>query len=116
MFYLRLTTFVVFAAAFVFLAMGNREIVTISLLPEEVARYSGWQWQLNVPLYAAIYFGIVAGLVLGFVWEWFREHKFRRDASAMGREARELKREVSRMKGAQGTKQDEVLALLEDKG
>ena len=32
---------------------------------------------LELPLFLVIFGGIVAGLLIGFVWEWFREHKHR---------------------------------------
>ena len=58
----------------------------------------------------------VAGLGIGFVWEWFREAKHRAAASQHRREAGRLKQEVNRLKSDQRGPADEVLALLDGKG
>ena len=60
--------------------------------------------------------GVGAGLVIGFLWEWIREHKHRREAAEKAREARKLNREVSKLKKQKNEGKDEVLALLEDAG
>ena len=68
------------------------------------------------PLFMMVFGGIVAGLLIGFVWEWLREHKHRIEATRQGREARKLKREVEALKSEkrQARGEDDVLALLED--
>ena len=62
----------------------------------------------------AILGGVVAGLLIGFVWEWFREHKQRAEAKAQRRERDQLAREVQSLRGEANKGRDEVLALLED--
>jgi hypothetical protein len=56
----------------------------------------------------------VAGLIIGFVWEWMREYKHRAEATRKSREVRKLEREVTKLKGEKHEGKDEVLALLED--
>mgnify|MGYP002267021934 CR=1 FL=1 len=62
---------------------------------------------------AIVFAGIVVGLLIGFVWEYLREHKHRRALSKTGREVNKLEREVKRLKGRSGDGKDDVLALIE---
>lgn len=96
-------------------ALANRDVVTVALLPEGLAAVLGLGWQVQLPLFLVIFGGIAAGLLIGFVWEWLREHKHRRLASTKTREAARLERELAAMRDAKGQPQDEVLALLDKK-
>ena len=74
------------------------------------------QIDLVIKLSYVVFLGIIAGLLIGFIWEWFREHKHRAEAGRAKREAKTLEREVKRMKRKEVEGKDEVLALLEDGG
>lgn len=95
-------------------ALANREIVTLRLLPEELGGLMGFNGTIALPLFIIIFLGIAAGLLIGFFWEWLREHKHRAEASKKSREAAHLEREVKRLKRRDPEEKDEVLALLED--
>ena len=97
-------------------ALANREPVTVNLLPDEIAAFAGIDPSLSLPLFLVIFGGIVAGVVIGFVWEWFREHKHRAEAATQRREREKLEREVNRLKPVSERQQDDVLALLESGG
>ena len=114
--FLRLIFLAVLAIALVAVASANRDTVTLRLLPEELDAYLGIDWSLELPLFLVIFAGIVAGLAIGFVWEWFREAKHRSALSQHKREASRLEREVSRLKATKAEPEDDVLALLEGKG
>ncbi|MEM6595484.1 MAG: LapA family protein [Pseudomonadota bacterium] len=98
------------------LALANRSSVQIKLLPDELSAYLGQPFSYELPLFIIIFAGVVLGLLIGFVWEWLREHKHRADARAQKREKEKLLREVKGMKAqtARDKGQDEVLALLEN--
>ncbi len=104
------------AVVLLVVAMANRDNVTLRLLPEEIGTFAGVTWTVELPLFLVIFLGIVGGLMIGFIWEWFREHKHRMEATRQGREARKLQREVEALKSdkrkARG--EDDVLALLDD--
>ena len=89
-------------------------MVDIKLLPQPVAELIGFNLAATLPLFVVVIGGIVAGLIIGFVWEWLREMRLRRDGSQKAREVRKLKREVTRLKGEKHEGKDEVLALLEE--
>ena len=98
------------------MALANRDPVTLNLLPGELAAFAGTNASVSLPLFVVIFGGIVAGLVIGFVWEWLREHKHRAEAVTQRREREKLEREVTRLKPASERQQDDVLALLESGG
>ena len=93
-------------------ALANRAPVVVRALPDDLAAFLGVGWTLELPLFLVIFGGIVAGLLIGFVWEWFREHKHRVTASASSRDVARLERELAMLRDAKGQPQDEVLALL----
>jgi putative membrane protein len=96
--------------AIVVLALANREVVTLHLLPEGMARVMPLSIQL--PLFVVSLLSIVVGMLIGYLLEWLREHKHRRRASQKSREAAQLNREVERLRKDSGKPEDDVLALL----
>jgi putative membrane protein len=102
------------AFALVILALANRDPVTLTLLPEELALWSGVEWAIELPLYLVILGGVATGVLWGFVWEWLREHRHRVAAKTNQREAQKLDREVKALKGTRDEGRDEILALVED--
>ena len=111
--YLRFLFLALLAIVLLVMALANRNVVTLTLLPEEIAEFAGFNAAVSLPLFLVIFGGIVAGVVIGFVWEWFREHKHRAEAQTQRRERQRLEREVDRLKPASERHSDDVLALLE---
>lgn len=114
--FLRYLFLAVLAICLLIVALANSGPVTVNLLPGELAAFAGMNPSLSLPLFIVIFGGIVAGVVIGFVWEWLREHKHRAEAVAQRREREKLEREVNRLKPAAERQQDDVLALLETGG
>ncbi len=111
--YLRL--FLLFALAFglVSVAMANRDLVAVHLLPDDLAALFGVTWALELPMFLIIFASIAVGLLIGFVWEWLREHKHRAAARTSGKAVGKLERELAAMRDARSLPADDVLALLE---
>lgn len=101
------------AIVLVTVALANRSLVTVRALPPDIAAFAGFGGAVEMPLFLVIYGGIIAGLLIGFVWEWFREMKHRATASAKTREADRLARELAAMRDAKGEVQDDVLAIVD---
>jgi uncharacterized integral membrane protein len=94
-------------------ALANRAPVTLKALPEDLAAFTGFAPQIELPLFMVIFGGIIAGLLIGFVWEWFREMKHRSTASRKTREVARLERELAVMKDSQSVPKDDILAILD---
>ncbi len=97
----------------VIVALANRQVVTLGLVPDELAVLVPIANTYSVPLFLVIFGSIVAGLLLGFVWEYFREHKIRADSNRRRRDVARLEREVKGLREKTGDGKDDVLALLE---
>ena len=105
------------AVSLIVVALANRAAVTLYLLPGELAellQLPEVYRQIELPLFVVIFLSIAVGVLLGFVWEWLREHKHRAEASRKTREVSKLEREVKKLKGEKHEGKDDVLALLED--
>lgn len=94
--------------------LANRAFVDLKLLPSAFAELVGMNPSISLPLFVVVLGGLGAGLVVGFIWEWLREHKLRRAAGTQSREVKKLAREVQKLKQQKNEGKDEVLALLEE--
>ncbi|WP_397544285.1 lipopolysaccharide assembly protein LapA domain-containing protein [Roseovarius salis] len=112
--YVRYASIAVFAAALVLVALANRGIVRVQVLPEEIAHLAALNPSYEVPLFVVIFGGVLAGLIIGFIWEWIREAGERATAARQRREMERLKSEIRRLKGEKHKGKDEVLALLDE--
>lgn len=113
--YIRYIVLALLALALLTVALANRAPVMLNAMPADLAALTGYGWQIEVPLFLVMFGGIIVGLLIGFVWEWFREHKIRSTASLKAREVSRLERELALLRDAKGAPQDDVLALLEAK-
>jgi len=112
--YIRYAFLVSLAIVLIVVATANRAEVTLNLLPETVAGLIGFGAQITLPLFVVIFGGIIAGVLIGFVWEWLREHKHRAEAARRTREVEMLERELRREKRLKNEGRDDVLALLDE--
>src|SRR5690554_1644397 len=112
--YIRYASIAIFAMALVLVAVANRVSVPVRLVPAELSRFTAHSPAHEVPLFVVIFGGILAGLILGFIWEWLREAGERAAAAKQGREMKRLRAEIQRLKAEKHGGKDEVLALLDD--
>ena len=112
--YIRYASIAIFAVALILIALANRGMVTVKLLPGEVAALAAMNPSYEVPLFVVIFGGIVAGLIVGFIWEWIREAKERMAAARQAREMQQMRAEIRRLKGEKHQGKDEVLAILDE--
>lgn len=110
---LRLVLLLLLGVALLTIALANRAPVSVRLLPEDLAALTGMTFEAELPLFLAIFGGIVAGLFIGFVWEWLREMKHRSTASTKSREVARLERELAVLRDSTSVPKDDVLALLD---
>lgn len=96
--------------AIVMLAVANREMVTLNLMPQALSGVL--QASVQLPLFLVSILSILVGMVIGYLFEWLREHKHRRRAADAAREAERMRRERDRLRQQTGRADDDVLALL----
>ena len=111
--YLRYLFLAGLALVLLVVALANRAPVAVRLLPDDLAALTGVSFGMELPLFIVIFGGIVAGVLIGFVWEWFRERKHRSTASTKSREVMRLERELAVLRDTTSVPQDDVLALLD---
>lgn len=111
--YLRFAFLLALALVLVTVAFANRDLVTLRLLPDDVARHLPWGWSISLPLFLVIFAAIIFGVILGFIWEWLREHHLRAEAARDRREKERLRSEVDRLRGAGAETDDDILRLLD---
>lgn len=112
--YIRYASIAIFGLALVLIALANRQMVELQVLPKELAGLAALNPSYQMPLFVVIFGGILAGLIVGFIWEWIREAGERAAAARQAREMASLRAEIARLKGEKHEGKDEVLALLEE--
>lgn len=110
---LRYVFLAILTIALLLVASANRAVVAVHLLPADLAALFRLDWQPEMPVFLVLFLGIVIGLLVGFTWEWLREHKHRRVANTKTREVSKLERELAALKDQTALPDDDVLALLE---
>ncbi|MGY6409902.1 MAG: lipopolysaccharide assembly protein LapA domain-containing protein [Alkalilacustris sp.] len=113
--FLKIITLVLLAGGILVLSLANRGPMTLQLLPEDLAAFAGYNQSIELPVFLVILMGIVVGLLIGFIWEWLREHRHRAEAARSRAEAKRLRARIARDGGAPQREGDDVLSLL-DKG
>ena len=119
--FLKILFLAVLAICLITVALANNRPVTLKILPDELAfplppEWSAWVIEtmtITLPLYMVIFAGIAVGVLIGYVIEWFREHKHRVAMRQREKEAKTLAREVVKLKEATGEGKDDVIAILD---
>lgn len=104
------------ALILVAVAVANRGMTTLTLLPSGIADLVGLNRSIDLPLFVIILAGVAAGLLIGFVWEWLREFKQRAESARKDNQIKALRREVRRLRVEKNEGKDDVLALLDEAG
>jgi len=112
--YVRYMCVGIFAIGLIMIALANRGAVELRVWPEDMAGLVAVDPSITLPLFVVIFISIMAGLIVGFVWEWLREATDRAKISLQAKEIKSLRNEVQNLKGEKHQGKDEVLALLEE--
>lgn len=112
--YLRLLFILGTGLVLLVVALANRAQVQVRLLPEDMGALLGLTHAWELPLFLIILAAVAAGVLIGFLWEWFREMRIRGDARTKGREIARLERELAALRDTKPGQSDDVLALLDD--
>ncbi len=112
--YLKLLFIIGTGLVLLVLALANRASVPVRLLPEDLGGLTGLTHAWDLPLFLVILASVALGVLIGFVWEWFREMRIRSSARGSAKQVARLERELAVLKDTREGPRDEVLALLED--
>ena len=110
---LRYVLLVILTILLLTVALANRGLITLHLLPQDMAALFQVSAVIDLPVFVVLFVGVLIGIVVGFVIEWLREHKHRRTATTKSRQVTQLERELATLKDQTALPDDDVLALLE---
>ncbi|SEW37679.1 Protein of unknown function [Cognatiyoonia koreensis] len=111
---IRYAFWAIVALCLILVGLGNTAMVTVRAMPEAISNLLNISPDVQLPLFVVIFIGVAAGLMIGFLWEWVREHRIRSDARAKTREAEALKREVADLRASKAQENgDDILALID---
>ena len=103
------------ALALVVIGFANRAPITLTLFPENLVPFTKFNAAITLEIYQVVFLSIALGLLLGFFWEWAREHKHRAAVVRERREKSKLATEVKKLKADKPEGKDEILALVDRK-
>lgn len=111
---IRLIFFVVLAIVLILVATANRAPITVGMMPQGIADFTGRDWTLTMPGFLALFLAMVFGVMIGLIWEWLREAHLRAELKARAQDLARLQREVGDLRRTHAAPKDEVLAILDD--
>lgn len=114
--YIRFAVYAVVAIVLIVISLANLSPVELSTLPDGLAAVPGMGWlavSVQLPLFIVVLGAMLAGFVLGELFEFLREHKYRVEARSKTGEVRKLERELKKTQGERDKDKDEVLAILD---
>ena len=113
---IRIFFVVVLAIVLILVATANRAPITVGLLPDNIAAFTGRAWTLTLPAFLALFLAMVFGMLVGLVWEWLREAHLRAESKTRAHDLARLQREVGDLRRTHAAPKDEVLAILDEAG
>lgn len=114
--YIRYAFLAVVLLLCVMLALANRGPVTLALWPDTMSAFLGFGYSVSLPLFVIVGAAIGAGLVLGLIWQWLREHAQRAEAAQLRREVQQLRNGAPAQQNpvqSPARPKDQVLAILD---
>lgn len=114
--YIRYAFLAVVLLLCVMLALANRGPVTLALWPDTMSAFLGFGYSVSLPLFVIVGAAIGAGLVLGLIWQWLREHAQRAEAAQLRREVQQLRTGAPAQQNpvqSPARPKDQVLAILD---
>ena len=96
--YFKLLIWVLVSIILVIFALGNNQAVQVYLLPSTFTHTLVSRSIFSIPLFIVVYLALLIGVVFGFIFEYFREYKYRLDLRKNKKELRSLRIEVQELK------------------
>ena len=107
--FIKYALMLIVAIVAVSIAVANRDLVTLSLLP--VALELPFTTSVTVPLFVALLAAVFLGVAIGMALEMSRERFHRKAERDFKRHAARLNREVQRLSQKAGEEDDDILGV-----
>lgn len=109
--YIRYVLYAFVGLFLILLAFNNNGSVDFVLVPDFVPGIN--EISVTVPLFVVTLGALLLGLVLGYIFEYVREARIRRNASRAQKALKKTTAELESLKKEAGKHDDDVLAILE---
>lgn len=117
--YIRYAIYAAVAIVLIIVSLANRQAVALNTIPEGLAAMPGMgilSYSVQLPLFVVVLGAMLLGFVIGELFEWLREHKYRAEASQKKTEVKKLERQLKKTQAERDKDKDEVLAILDQAG
>ena len=96
--YIKLLAWVLVGVLFVIFALGNNQTIQVYLFPNIFSNTMIPRSLFPMPLFIIIYLVLLIGVIFGFVFEYFRQYKYRLNLRKYKKEMNSLRAEVQELK------------------
>ena len=96
--YFKLLVWVLIGVVLFIFALGNNETVQVYLFPEIFSNTWMVRSIFPMPLFIIVYLVLLIGVIFGFVFEYFRQYKYRLNLRKYKEEMSSLRIEINELK------------------
>ena len=96
--YIKLLAWILVGVLLVIFALGNNQTVQVYLFPNIFSNTLIARYIFPMPLFIIVYLVLLIGVIFGFVFEYFRQYKYRLNLRKYKRELNSLRAEVQELK------------------
>ena len=96
--YIKLLVWVLVGVLLVVFALGNNQTVQVYLFPNIFSNTLIARSIFPMPLFIIVYLVLLIGVIFGFIFEYFRQYKYRLNLRKYKKEVNSLRAEVQELK------------------
>ena len=96
--YIKLLAWILVGVLLIIFALGNNQTVQVYLFPNIFSNTLIARYIFPMPLFIIVYLVLLIGVIFGFVFEYFRQYKYRLNLRKYKRELNSLRAEVQELK------------------
>ena len=96
--YIKLLAWILVGVLLVIFALGNNQTVQVYLFPNIFSNTWIARSIFPMPLFIIVYLVLLIGVIFGFVFEYFRQYKYRLNLRKYKKEVNSLRAEVQELK------------------
>ena len=96
--YIKLLAWILVGVLLIIFALGNNQTVQVYLFPNIFSNTLIARSIFPMPLFIIVYVVLLIGVIFGFVFEYFRQYKYRLNLRKYKKEMNSLRAEVQELK------------------